>query len=356
MLRDWTQNSFKAFAGALLVVLAAALLANARFPDQEPPVVVARIEGDDISVTTAYNGQIEINHGPTAVASGSDVTVRSGGALLLLNSGGEISICGPAHFTLHKTADAITLALDYGRVHPSLDTAETFTIYTPLVVATPIAISGTRRDATLGLDQNGEMCILSDRGAMRVEPQFAGQSMIVPQGGLANLAGGQIESLRGDAASCSCNFQRAGAEPLQTLAPPANISSRELAALSHPIRPEQKKADTVSPAASPEPIYTVLMPPLSFDASSPAPPPDPSPETILLVREVRMRPTVVLRGHVNPAPVQAAPTAAFSPAPPIRDDDRPPQSQPGPGLMTRMRNLFRKLTGQSPCAGSGCQN
>lgn len=343
MLGDWTKSSFKLFACALLVVLAAALLANARFPDQDPPAVVARIEGDDLAVTTAYNGQIEINHGPTAVASGSDVTVHSGGALLMLNSGGEISICGPAHFTLHKTADAITLALDYGRVHPSLDTSQTFTIYTPLVVATPIAISGTRRDSTLGLDQSGEMCILADRGAMRVEPQFAGQSLIVPQGGIVNLSGGQIESLKGDASTCSCNYQRVRGDQPKPPAPAQAVSSREIAALSHPVQPEPKKAEA---AASPEPVYTVLMPPLSFDASSPAPPPDPSPETILLVREVRMRPSVVLHGHVNPAPVQTPPALTETATPPAPADSRRPDSQPG--LMTRVRNLFRKLTGQAP--------
>jgi hypothetical protein len=346
MLRAWTKNSFKVFACALLVVLIAALLANARFPDQDPPAVVARIEGDDLAVTTAYNGQIEINHGPTAVASGSDVTVHSGGALLMLNSGGEISICGPAHFTLHKTADAITLALDYGRVHPLLDTSETFTIYTPLVVATPIAISGTRRDSTLGLDQSGEMCILADRGAMRVEPQFAGQSIIVPQGGIANLSGGQIESLKGDASTCSCNFQRPVADQPKAPAPAPEVSTREFAALSHPVQPELKKSEASAPASSPEPVYTVLMPPLTFDANSPAPPPDPSPETILLVREVRMRPSVVLHGHVNPAPVQTPPAPSETAAPPAPADARRTDSPPG--LMTRVRNFFRKLTGQAP--------
>jgi hypothetical protein len=345
MLRDWTKNSFKAFACALLVVSAATLLAHARYPDQDPPAVVARIEGDDLAVTTAYNGQIEINHGPTAVASGSDVTVHSGGALLMLNSGGEISICGPAHFTLHKTADAITLALDYGRVHPSLDTTEIFTIYTPLVVATPIAISGTRRDSTLGLDQSGEMCILADRGAMRVEPQFAGQSLIVPQGGIANLSGGQIESLKGDASTCSCNFQRAIADEPKAAAPAPAASSREIFALSHPLQPEPKKAEA-APTSSTEPVYTVLMPPLTFDASSPAPPPDPSPETILLVREVRMRPTVVLHGHVNPAPAQTPSATSETAAPPALASARRPDSPPG--LMTRMRNFFRKLAGQAP--------
>ncbi len=43
------------------------------------------------------------------------------------------------------------------------------------------------------------------------------------------------------------------------------------------------------------------MPPLVFDASSPAPPPEPSPEMIQLVREVRVTPDVVFTGRVESA-------------------------------------------------------
>ena len=347
--RNWFETRLKTFAIALPVVLAAISLTPARLSTQNMPVIVGRIEGDDLAVKTTTSAGIELNAAPTVVASGSDVTVNSGHALLLLDAGGEISICGPAHFTLVKSTGAITLALDYGRVHPSLDSPETFTIYTPQVVATPVAISGARRDTTLGLDQDGEMCILTARGAMRVEPQFAGQSLIVPQGGVVNFSGGQIESLRSDISSCSCDFPRASMK--RTLPTP----SREISALGHPLQPKQKKPDTaMPPPVSQEPVYTVIMPPLSFDASSPAPPPDPSPETILLVREVRMRPTVVFRGHVNPAPVQVAasvPTA--SPLSKPADDRR---EEPQPGIIARMRNFFHKLTGQAPCAGAGCGN
>jgi hypothetical protein len=356
--RNWPRNLFqtrlKTFAIILLALLATLSLTPARLSTQEMPAVVGRIEGDDLAVKTTTNNGVEINAGPTVVANGSDVTVRSGHALLLLDAGGEVSICGPAHFTLVKSPGAITLALDYGRVHPSLDSSETFTIYTPSVVATPVSISGARRDSTVGLDETGEMCILTTRGAVRVEPQFAGQSLIVPQGGLVNLAGGQIESLRGNASSCSCDFPRTSTEQ------PHPSPAREIGVLSHPLRPEEKKPDVSSPKApAQEPIYTVLMPPLTFDASSPAPPPDPSPETMLLIREVRVRPSVVFRGHVNPAPVQSAlvlstPSAPAALPPPPHADDRRVESQPG--IMTRMRNFFRKLTGQAPCAGTGCSN
>ncbi len=345
--RNWIEIRLKSIAIALLAILAAISLTPARLSTQNMPVIIGRIEGDDLAVKTTTTAGIEIDAGPTVVASGSDVTVRSGHARILLDSGGEISICGPAHFTLVNSTGAITLALDYGRVHPSLSSSETFTIYTPSVVATPVAISGARRDTTLGLDQNGEMCIFTARGAMRVEPQFAGQSLIVPQGGIVNLADGQVESLHSDASSCSCDFPRASAER-----PPI---SREIAALRRPVQPNRKKPDSAPPPSlTQEPIYTIIMPPLSFDANSPAPPPDPSPETILLVREIRMRPTVVFRGHVNPAPAQAAASVpAASPLPkPV--DDRPPS--PEPGLMARLRNFFQKLKGKSPCAGAGCGN
>ena len=133
----------------------------------------------------------------------------------------------------------------------------------------------------------------------------------------------------------------------------------DIGALAPPLPPERKEPENSPPpsASAGEPVYTVLMPPLSFDANSPEPPPDPAPETILLVREVRLRPSVEFRGHVNPAPATGrcasllAPAAPQAPAP---SDDRPPASQPG--LLDRVRNFFRRLTGtRSPCAGAGCR-
>ena len=135
---------------------------------------------------------------------------------------------------------------------------------------------------------------------------------------------------------------------------PRPAISLEIGALSRPVEPNRRKPVPVAPPSVPqEPIYTVIMPALSFDANSPAPPPDPSPETILLVREVRMRPSVVFRGHVNPAPTQAV-LSATAASPPRPVDDRRPA--PEPSLMARLRNFFQKLKSQSPCAGGGCGN
>jgi hypothetical protein len=350
-LATWT----KIFAVALLTIVATLSIWDAHISAQDFPVVLGRIEGDDVQVATKTPSGIETDAGSTVVASGSDITLHSGHALLLLNGGGEVSICGPAHFKLIKSSGALTLALDYGRVHPSLESADAFSIYTPTIVATPIAIAGGPRDLTVGLQESGEMCVLTARGAMRIEPQFSEQSMIVPQGGTVNLSGGQIESLQADASACSCDFPRAQIETPKAAPPPHSQPARDVGALAAPLPPQRKRTENAAraTASAGEPVYTVLMPPLSFDANSPEPPPDPSPETILLVREVRLRPSVEFRGHVNPAPAQAVVRSAPATTP-VPSDDRPPAPQPG--LLDRVRTFFRRLTSssQGPCAGTGC--
>jgi len=369
--RKRIQSLAKIFVTTALAFLILLSFRGARISAQGLPPIIGRIEGDDVEVMTATPTGVETDAAPTVVASGSQVTLRSGHALILLDAGGEISICGPARFKMIKAAGSVTLALDYGRIHPSLDSSDTLTIYTPTIIATPIAISNRSRDMTLGLEQSGEMCVLTKTGAMRVEPQFSDQSLIVPQGGTVTLSGGQIESLHGDVAACSCEFSRASlrhTDPPVSAPVPASVPSpppaREISELIRPMQPEPKKADDPSmPAPSTaEPVYTVIMPALSFDANAPTPPPtptpdpEPDPETILLVREVRLRPAVVFRGHVNPAPeppaVAPASASAAPQANPRTGDNRPGEAQPG--ILDRMRNFFRKIAGRSPCAGAGC--
>lgn len=326
----------------LLAVATVLALAPNRLAAQSMPAVIGHIEGDDVEVKTATSVGVETDSAPADVASGSDITVRSGHALLLLEHG-EVTICGPAHLQLHKSGRTITLALDYGRVRPSLDSPDVLTIYTPMIVATPVAIGGAARDITLGLDADGTICVLTTRGAMRVEEQLTSRSVLVPQGRDVVLAGGQIDSLHGDSASCGCDFVRAAAETTRPAV------AREVNPIRPPIEPAHPATDAEAPAPPPveQPVYTVVMPALSFDASSPAPPPDPSPETLVLVRELRLRPNAVFRGHVSPAPT---PVAAVLPSAP------PPASAPlpQPSLFTRMRNLFRRWAGQPPCNGAGC--
>lgn len=339
---------------ASLVVCAILALTPTRATDQQA-ATIGRIEGNDIDVTGPVSVVVVNGLSTTLLASGSEVSVRSGQARVELSPGGEVGVCGPAHFSLHKSGEAITLALDFGRVHARLDAQTPFTIYTPMIVATPVAIGDSPRETTLTLDQSGEMRALATSGAVRLEQQLSAQTLLVPQGGSITMEGGQIASLLTDPAACACDILAARAT---TSAPPVPTTSAappspavEVSRLSKPQAAPEERAPTATSAASEEPIYHVLMPALTFDANSPMPPPAPDPSTILLVREVRVRPLAVFRGHINPAPLQAAeaiphpapespaaaPPAPANPHPQVR----PPQAPPS--FFERVKNFFRRL-------------
>ncbi len=44
-------------------------------------------------------------------------------------------------------------------------------------------LGGQPRDATVGLDATGEMCVYATHGALRLEHQFSGQKVLVPSRG-----------------------------------------------------------------------------------------------------------------------------------------------------------------------------
>ncbi len=347
--------------------------ASAGLRAQGSPETIGVIEGPDIAVKGAVSVEVQEGRSFTVLASGSDITVRAGQARIALVEGGELGICGPAHLSLLKSGGAVTVALDYGRVHARLDASAPVTIYTPLIVATPTAIGSAPRDATVGLEPGGAMCVLAARGALRVEQQLTAETLLVPQSGELMLVGGQLGSLRGAAGGCQCEIS---STPVFTIPPPRPPQTGLLAAAQpvsakpapppapkEPAKPEMTPEEAIKdlprvegrasgPPAREEPIYKVMMPPLSFDASKPAPPPDPSPETIRLVRQVRVRPAVWFRGHVEEAP---APPPAAKPAPPpvqVAANVEPPKKEPS--VFARIRNFFRKVSGRGPCAGAGC--
>ncbi len=77
------------------------------------------------------------------------------------------------------------------------------------------------------------------------------------------------------------------------------------------------------------------MPPLTFNAASPeAAARSPDPDTILLVREVRLHgPKVVFQGHVEPAAVRSAPSPSSQAASAAQTSSKTKSNGPG---------LFRK--------------
>ena len=259
--------------------------------------VIGRLSGDDVSVTGAAGFENENGRTTALLASGSNLTLRSGQAKIDLPDDGDIILCGPAHLSILKSGAAITIALDYGQVHLQVRAAAQITVYTPLLVVTPAAIGDRERDLTVGLDQKGELCVTVLFGAMRIEEQFSGESLIVPQGGDIEIPGGELRSLRTGTRKCSCEL----------LVSQNNMRKQiELSVPAHP-SPNSPNVPRAPEAVNP-PIYRIDMPPLTFDASSPAPPPLPGPEAMLIIRESVADPQISFRGAITPA-LPAPPSA-----------------------------------------------
>jgi hypothetical protein len=319
-----------------LAILALALLSigpAVAHAQDAPPGAVGRVQGRDISVesgTAANNGTARSAPG-IYVLNGSVVTVHSAKARMTLFAGGKVDICGPAKFTVLLSGDAITLALNFGRVRVSLPSKTSLRVFTPTIIGTPIDINGGSRDVTVGLNLDDSLCVLATNGAIQLQNQFSDEKLIVPQAGEFFLSAGQLLPVAGTPGTCQCFADEPGpvapppgpipetavAIPLppvnepnavsRAAKPPAEMkpaaeSNVEYSVLAHgnedhPI--ERPAGDEVNsaPAVS-MPIYTVVLPPLVFLASSPTPPPDPGPDMAILIREAQVAPDWQFSGHV----------------------------------------------------------
>ena len=114
--------------------------------DNPPADAIGVIEGEAISVEGPMS--VEVVHGQvkTHLRSGSDIHVKAGQARIDLIEGGQIMICGPAHFSMLKAGGAITLALDSGTIHAVIGGEVVLNIYTPQIQAHPISIGNGAED------------------------------------------------------------------------------------------------------------------------------------------------------------------------------------------------------------------
>jgi hypothetical protein len=343
-----TQRRFSAVATRrarrLAGLLVLGLFVPAILQAQDPLAIIGHIEGDDLSVKGSSGSVSPQNPGSILLTSGSVITVRSGQARIELTAGGQIGVCGAAQFTLLASSAAVTLAVSYGRVRVHLEGSTSLMLYTPAFVATPLAIADGSRDVTLGLETTGSLCVLASHGAVRLQQQFTGETLTVPQPTEMFLSGQQLKPLAGAPGQCECDALNARAAPRPPLsvpgaapalaAPPPAVAknaapetraSVEVGVAAPPpdARPAQPpKTPPASVPAHEEPVWKVVMPTLAFDANAPASRPEPSPATILLVREVRIEPEWVFHGTVaSPAP---RPSARSSTRPAARPASPPP--------------------------------
>ncbi len=329
------------FAGTILSG-SAILTALAARPDQPESDSVGIIEGESIAVNGPMKVEVVDGHVRTTLRSGSEVRVNYGTARIDLVEGGEISICGPAHLSVLKSSGSLTVALTAGTIHAHIQREPALTIYTAQIQAHPMAVGGGPEDVLVGLEAPGGMCIRANRGALRIEQQLSGQSVIVPQTGDVLLPDGQIEGLRSGAGHCDCELQAAKAAP----APPLEIS-RPATAEEMQKDAANTKADPPAPAEKPaakeEPIYQVFMPPLIYDAKAKLQP-EVDPKMMILVRRVRVRPTLIFQGRVEGQMVAAAhPALPSAPAGGASGSLRKPAAPANDSLIGRVRNFVRKL-------------
>ncbi len=170
----------------------------------------------------------------------------------------------------------------------------------------------------------------------------------MPQGGDILITDG-LDTLRSSAGHCSCELQLAKTSP-----PPPQIEVSRLATPEEIQKTNSNAAKTSPPAPKPaakeDPVYQVFMPPLSYDATAKVQRDYFDPQLIVLVRRVRVRPTLIFQGRVegesrvakDPVPASAASNPSATSAPP---SPQPPQKNPQTSdtVMNRVRAFFRRL-------------
>jgi len=324
------------------VVFAALYLPPAARTDQPSYDTVGAIEGDAISVQGPLNIEVVQGRTRTILRSGSDIRVNSGQARIDLIEGGQIAVCGPAHLSVLKSVNLLTIALDTGAIHAHIeDSKPSLTIYTAQIQAKPFAIADAPQDTLVGFDQAGAMCIRAQSGAVRVEQQLTAQSIVVPQGGDILITNGQLETLRTGAGHCSCELQPAEPPP-----PP------EVSRLATPKEIQEAQAQPSKPASTPQtppparedPVYQVFMPPLTYDAAAKVQRDNFDPQLIVLVRRVRVRPTLIFQGRVEGPPLVAQstpPVSAVSAKPAAQIPAANPQNNDS--VVNRVRAFFHRL-------------
>jgi hypothetical protein len=328
----------------LWILLATALFcaalpfANLAGKDNPPPLgdAVGAIEGESISVEGPMSVEVVGGKVKTVLRSGSDVRVKTGQARIDLVEGGSITICGPAHFSVLKSGASLTVALDSGTIRTHLETDLSLIIYTAQIQARPISIGNGPEDTLVGLDTAGAMCVRANKGAVRIEQQLTGQSVLVPQTGDVSLTNGQLESLHTSAGHCVCDV-------LQPLQPTVTTEVSKLASPEElKKKPAEKKVappqvDPPTKTEREEPVFQVFMPPLSYDANAKVQA-DFDPNLIILVRRVRVRPTLIFQGRVEGDPIVAQSTPPANAAKP-----EAAQKPVDDSTWNRVRTFFKKI-------------
>lgn len=357
-----------ALRGAILV--SPLIFAAAQARAQQASSIVGNIEGDNVAIAASASAT-PVPQDPSSgrtILNGGVVMVGSGQARLMLTSGGEIDICGPAKITLLQASGAITVALDFGHIRAYLPPSSSLRIFTPTLIATPLEINGVASDVSVGLQQDDSLCVKAASGALLLESQFTNEKIVVPQSGQFFFAQGRLVPIVRTDMHCACLLTEARFLPppsstpapalgaltpaeiasAATLAPRAKTQSEkktdqtgvEYSILAHP-NDAHPAAPTPQSAPAPPPdtmpFYKIVMPPLAFSASSPVPPPASAEDMVLLIRTTRIDPDFEFTGHVD-AP--SAPEKTKNRKEKASRGRQPKIAGAKPGFWARLKHFF----------------
>jgi len=169
---------------------------------------------------------------------------------------------------------------------------------------------------------------------------------LIPQAGDVLLLNGQLDGLRTGTGHCACELQSARAPAPSETEVSRPATAEELSKQAGTAKPNAQPAAADPPPAKEEPVYQVFMPPLVYDAKAKVQP-EIDPRLIILVRRVRVRPTLIFQGRVEGEAVAAAkPTPATVPAAGAKAP-KPAAPAASASFVDRVRNFVRKLWSSS---------
>jgi len=378
--------------GAVMSLACGILTINAWGQTTSP--MLGEVAGDNVSVLGPSN--VVAGSTPRAIAfgGGSTIVVLSGKARVEFVGGGELEICGPAKFTVLASGEALTVALSFGRVHVKFNASRPITVYTPLVIATPMALENQPRDFTLGLANTGAMCVLAARGAVQVQHQLSGETLIVPQPSEVLLQGTTFGATPAIAGSCRCDFDEPSAQksapptyvaaqrqmapgiaPVKAPPRPRTVAPRSASANSLPPQapiprrstptnaetssaPGPEHSTTSAPPPAKRRVAKINLPPIGYDAKSATAPAEPmSVATLLLAKDAEVQPEWIFHGMVA-EPLRPAKRVRATPsqrrAAKIAEKQKPKQQTTGKSFWSKFHDFFAGAPAKSDCAGAGC--
>lgn len=314
----------------------------ARAQTPEAFVPLGQIIGDQVSVIGPSHAVANGAAQTIEFSSGDAIVVFTGKARVEFAGGGEVDICGPAKFTALSSGQALTMALDFGRVHVRFGPLRPITVYTALVVATPVSLGDRPRDAAVGLTNTGTMCVLAARGAVRLQNQLSGETVVVPEPSEVLVPGASFTSLPAAAGQCRCDFDQSVSQstptpPAASVSPPPSTTPSEQTvpqpakpsvAQNPPTPASQSPAPNPASQSPPEPIFKATVPPIGYDATSTTETAEPlSVATLLLAQQIVVQPAWIFQGAV----VASGRKQNTSP---------PPASHKNRGFWAKVRSFF----------------